>query len=30
MVVVLDPTMEDFVQRSVSLDFVKMVCGYGN
>lgn len=29
MVVVFDPTMEDFVQRSVSLDFVKKVGGYG-
>ena len=28
MVVVFDPTMEDFVQRSVSLDFVKKVGGY--
>ncbi|SUB33337.1 phage N-6-adenine-methyltransferase [[Pasteurella] mairii] len=30
MVVVFDPTIEDFVQRSVSLDFVKKVGGYGN
>lgn len=29
MVVVFDPTMEDFVQRSVSLDFIKRVGGYG-
>lgn len=29
MVVVFDPTMSDFVQRSVSLDFVKKVGGYG-
>lgn len=29
MVVVFDPTVEDFVQRSVSLDFVKKVGGYG-
>lgn len=29
MVVVFDPTMEDFVQRSVSLDFVKKCGGYG-
>ena len=29
MVVVFDPTMEDFVQRSVSLDFVNKVGGYG-
>ncbi|MDD7426444.1 MAG: phage N-6-adenine-methyltransferase [[Actinobacillus] rossii] len=29
MVVVFDPTMEDFVQRSVSLDFVKQADGYG-
>lgn len=29
MVVVFDPTMEDFVTRSVSLDFVKKVGGYG-
>lgn len=28
MVVVFDPTMEDFVQRSVSLDFIKTVGGY--
>ena len=28
MVVVFDPTMEDFVTRSVSLDFVKKVGGY--
>ena len=28
MVVVFDPTMEDFIQRSVSLDFVKKVGGY--
>lgn len=28
MVVVFDPTMEDFVQRSVSLDFIKAVGGY--
>ena len=28
MVVVFDPTMSDFVQRSVSLDFVKKVGGY--
>ena len=28
MIVVFDPTMEDFVQRSVSLDFVKKVGGY--
>lgn len=28
MVVVFDPTMEDFVQRSVSLDFIKRVGGY--
>ncbi|VEG70330.1 phage N-6-adenine-methyltransferase [[Pasteurella] aerogenes] len=28
MVVVFDPTMEDFVQRSVSLDFIKKVGGY--
>ena len=30
MIVVFDPTMEDFVQRSVSLDFVKKVGGYGS
>ncbi|SUU36684.1 DNA methylase [Actinobacillus seminis] len=30
MVVVFDPTMEDFVQRSVRLDFLKKVGGYGN
>ncbi|MFQ1046946.1 DNA N-6-adenine-methyltransferase [Avibacterium paragallinarum] len=30
MVVVFDPAMEDFVQRSVSLDFVKKCGGYGN
>lgn len=30
MVVVFDPTMDDFVQRSVSLDFIKKVGGYGN
>ncbi|MFZ7164611.1 DNA N-6-adenine-methyltransferase [Avibacterium avium] len=29
MVVVFDPTMEDFVQRSVSLDFIKKCGGYG-
>ena len=29
MVVVFDPTMQDFVQRSVSLDFVKKCGGYG-
>lgn len=29
MIVVFDPTMEDFVQRSVSLDFVKECGGYG-
>lgn len=28
MVVVFDPSMEDFVQRSVSLDFIKKVGGY--
>ncbi|WGE08994.1 DNA N-6-adenine-methyltransferase [Glaesserella parasuis] len=28
MVVVFDPTMEDFVQRSMSLDFIKKVGGY--
>lgn len=28
MVVVFDPTMDDFVQRSVSLDFIKEVGGY--
>lgn len=28
MVVVFDPIMEDFVQRSVSLDFIKKVGGY--
>ena len=28
MVVVFDPTMEDFVQRSVSLEFIKKVGGY--
>ena len=28
MVVVFDPTMEDFVTRSVSLDFIKKVGGY--
>ena len=28
MVVVFDPTMEDFVQRSVSLDFIKAVGEY--
>ena len=28
MVVVFDPTMDDFVTRSVSLDFVKKVGGY--
>lgn len=28
MVVVFDPTMQDFVTRSVSLDFVKKVGGY--
>ena len=28
MVVVFDPTMSDFVQRSVSLDFIKAVGGY--
>ncbi|MDD0824636.1 phage N-6-adenine-methyltransferase [Mannheimia sp. AT1] len=28
MVVVFDPTMEDFVQRSVSLDFIKKVGGF--
>lgn len=28
MVVVFDPTMEDFVMRSVSLDFIKKVGGY--
>lgn len=28
MVVVFDPTMDDFIQRSVSLDFVKKVGGY--
>ena len=30
MIVVFDPTMEDFVQRSVSLDFVKKVGGNGS
>lgn len=30
MVVVFDPTMEDFVTRSVSLDFIKKVGGYEN
>ncbi|MEE6030458.1 DNA N-6-adenine-methyltransferase [Avibacterium paragallinarum] len=30
MVVVFDPAMEDFVQRSVTLDFVKKCGGYGN
>lgn len=29
MVVVFDPAMEDFVQRSVSLDFIKRCGGYG-
>ncbi|MFQ1014836.1 DNA N-6-adenine-methyltransferase [Avibacterium paragallinarum] len=29
MVVVFDPAMEDFVQRSVSLDFIKKCGGYG-
>ena len=29
MVLMFDPTMEDFVQRSVSLDFIKKVGGYG-
>ena len=28
MVVVFDPTMEDFVTRSISLDFIKKVGGY--
>ena len=28
MVVVFDPTMEDFVMRSISLDFIKKVGGY--
>ena len=28
MVIVFDPTMEDFVMRSVSLDFIKKVGGY--
>ena len=28
MGVVCDPTMEDFVMRSVSLDFIKKVGGY--
>ena len=28
MIVVFDPAMQDFVQRSVSLDFVKKVGGY--
>lgn len=28
MIVVFDPTMQDFVQRSVSLDFIKKVGGY--
>ncbi|OOF85107.1 DNA N-6-adenine-methyltransferase [Rodentibacter ratti] len=30
MVIVFDPSMEDFVTRSVNLDFVKKVGGYGN
>ncbi|MGY4700228.1 DNA N-6-adenine-methyltransferase [Avibacterium paragallinarum] len=30
MVVVFAPAMEDFVQRSVTLDFVKKCGGYGN
>ena len=29
MVIVFDPTMQDFVMRSVSLDFVKKCGGYG-
>lgn len=29
MVVVFDPTMNDFVMRSVTLDFVKKCGGYG-
>ena len=28
MIVVFDPSMQDFVQRSVSLDFIKKVGGY--
>ena len=28
MIVVFDPEMQDFVQRSVSLDFIKKVGGY--
>ena len=28
MVVVFDPTMEDYVTRSISLDFIKKVGGY--
>ena len=28
MVIVFDPTMQDFVMRSVSLDFVKKCGGY--
>ena len=28
MVVVFDPTAQDFVQRSVSLDFIKKIGGY--
>lgn len=28
MVVVFDPMIEDFVQSSVSLDFIKKVGGY--
>ncbi|MDY0434119.1 phage N-6-adenine-methyltransferase [Pasteurella multocida] len=30
MVVVFDPAMQGFITRSVSLDFVKQVGGYGN
>lgn len=29
MVAVFDPTMQDFVTRTVSLDFIKKVGGYG-
>jgi hypothetical protein len=28
MIVVFDPAMQDFVQRSVSLDFIKKIGGY--
>ena len=30
MIVVFDPSMQDFVQRSVSLDFIKKVGGYND